>query len=327
MVMKGLIFMRRKKLTALLTSLSMIASLSTVTANAVEFVDYDGFSLKSSGSSALLVQTDGTAITEEMITEEFDWIYRVKHCLSEVGRPLTEEVITENTYLFYFQPSVAEEVPMLSRALQLECDWIEDLHLISEYYYQHANWTYEFYVTPADLEMDMTTLEFPELAEFEMYEKQCYDGSYRYYMNFPDGTAFQTAMEEANLPTYYDEYLYMEAYGDAIAEKYSAVIADVYTGWIAEDLCIATEFVRNPDMSIWQSAGDPNADGAVTAEDAADLLITAAEIGTGASIKATSAEDVNADGSVSADDAAAVLCYAAAQGSGNPLSWVDILRK
>ena len=80
-------------------------------------------------------------------------------------------------------------------------------------------------------------------------------------------------------------------------------------------------------VPIWQSAGDPNADGEVTAEDAADLLITAADIGTGASIKAISAEDVNADGFVSADDAAAVLCYAAAQGSGNPLNWIDILRK
>ena len=80
------------------------------------------------------------------------------------------------------------------------------------------------------------------------------------------------------------------------------------------------------DVSIWQTAGDCNADGEVNAQDAAEQLLLAAEAGTGAEITVTGANDINADGAVNALDAAAVLVYAAAQGSGQTLSWTEILR-
>ncbi|MBQ2265271.1 MAG: hypothetical protein II341_07705, partial [Oscillospiraceae bacterium] len=79
--------------------------------------------------------------------------------------------------------------------------------------------------------------------------------------------------------------------------------------------------------SVWTNAGDPNSDGTVNAADAAEMLVSAAQIGTGVDVAVTSAADVNADGLLNAEDAAAVLSYAAAKGTGADVSWVDILTR
>lgn len=66
--------------------------------------------------------------------------------------------------------------------------------------------------------------------------------------------------------------------------------------------------------------GDVTGDGAVGADDAAEVLIAAASIGAGADSGLTKemeqAADVNADGEVDASDAAVILQYAAAAGAG-----------
>lgn len=75
-----------------------------------------------------------------------------------------------------------------------------------------------------------------------------------------------------------------------------------------------------PNTVLPFSMGDPNGDGIVDASDAARVLITAAEIGSG-NAQPTYAEmaqsDANDDGSIDASDAAQILIYAAGVGSGN----------
>ncbi len=67
--------------------------------------------------------------------------------------------------------------------------------------------------------------------------------------------------------------------------------------------------------------GDANEDTLVDASDAADILVAAAKIGSGADSGLTESQlavaDVNGDGAIDAMDAAAILSYAAAIGSGN----------
>lgn len=72
--------------------------------------------------------------------------------------------------------------------------------------------------------------------------------------------------------------------------------------------------------------GDADGDYEINAGDAAEILLAAAESGTGAEVDATSGFDVNADGVVNAADASAVLVYATAQGADAPMDWAEILQ-
>ncbi len=82
--------------------------------------------------------------------------------------------------------------------------------------------------------------------------------------------------------------------------------------------------------------GDANLDGTVDANDAAVILVYAAEVGAGndAVLHSDDAQtealakflaDVNGDGKYDATDAANILVYAAAIGAGNPVTWEEIL--
>ncbi len=74
-----------------------------------------------------------------------------------------------------------------------------------------------------------------------------------------------------------------------------------------------------------QRLGDMTRDDVVDANDAAQMLSAAAEIGAGDVAAVGFSVDVDADGALTAADAAAVLTYAAAKGSGSPLSWAQVL--
>ena len=67
--------------------------------------------------------------------------------------------------------------------------------------------------------------------------------------------------------------------------------------------------------------GDPNEDGIVNAEDAAEVLVSAAKEGAGAVTELTDAQktaaDVNEDGRFDAADASVILRYAAVLGTGD----------
>ena len=124
----------------------------------------------------------------------------------------------------------------------------------------------------------------------------------------------------------FKSYQYMLDFCNSVAEQYPDVfevlvpLMEIEGGHHGEGYAYSE--------ILWDEyVGDTNTDGEVDAADAADVLVIAAQNGTGAAIKATSANDVNADGYVDASDAAAVLSYAAAKGTGADVSWVDILRK
>jgi protein-tyrosine phosphatase len=74
------------------------------------------------------------------------------------------------------------------------------------------------------------------------------------------------------------------------------------------------------DASAEIQLGDVNADSSVNAKDAAEVLIAAAVVGTGAENPLTDAQktaaDVNKDGKTNANDAGAILAFAAYSGTG-----------
>lgn len=73
-------------------------------------------------------------------------------------------------------------------------------------------------------------------------------------------------------------------------------------------------------MGEYSLIGDSNEDGIVNAEDAADILTMAAEVGAGNVTHFSNAQvdaaDVNDDGEVNALDSAVILMYSASLGAG-----------
>ncbi|MBQ9110457.1 MAG: hypothetical protein IJY06_03715 [Oscillospiraceae bacterium] len=96
---------------------------------------------------------------------------------------------------------------------------------------------------------------------------------------------------------------------------YISVVNDS-SHWWGTKYTVTANFTE--DASV---PGDVNEDGNVDAADAAQILVAAAKIGTGAESGLTEAQEltanVNGDAAIDATDAAAILAYAAAIGSGN----------
>ncbi len=262
-----------------------------------------------------IVETDGT----EMMT--VDVPYLTKFNASEI---VDKDAANCYAGLEYHADSLYYEVHldslehMTAVARKL---WIENTSVRNIYFVRkdtrtpiHGPWGLVIY--PKDENAELYAKDFPCFASITKNKENS---------GWSVGLSPELCEErDAICETDYEDYLFMCEQAELLMEEYGDLFDRVeleYSGWLA----VYSYFYMT--QSAWATAGDPNADGEVTAEDAADLLITAAEAGAGAAIAATAAADVNADGIVGADDAAAVLCYAAAQGSGNPLSWVEILRK
>ncbi len=316
--------MKRKRITAFLTALSVITAFSALPVSAELYVSPAGDMsyLTKTAFSGVVVETDGTALTEEMVNTFAG--YRAIVNYEDFTAPLgwgsfeTSIVPDGTAYMLYTENLDDDALTALGRTLMLEMDFITNVYLVEQLMYEEIVSNYEIFVKTLNEEIVLSADQIPELEGFTIIQ---YENSVDATLQASDDTI---AMMNEQEFTEYDRYLYFNELADSLRTDYADTFASVKYGVTVLEQNGSTEYGT---LAAWSTAGDPNADGEVTAEDAADLLITAAEIGTGASIKATSAEDVNADGSVSADDAAAVLCYAAAQGSGNPLSWVDILRK
>ncbi len=317
--------MIKKKVFAFLTALTCITSMSAFPASASSnLTSIDGsLYLQAGMTNSILVETDGTKLTKEMLNM-YQGDCHVGLCKNaELGNIVTDLEITENTYLIHLASNDMDTLITLSRKIALELDFVKEVNTILETSYSYASWTYDYSLTPNDPTFDLSAISIPELEEFTVGAPR--NGTYHYTLKDPETSQFKAAMDAEIFATPYNEYLYVKQYADNIQEKYSDVLKTVEVMAITDPMISCTTIDKTA-QSIWDTAGDHNADGTVNAQDGADILQLAAELGTGARTAISSASDVNADGTVDAQDAAAVLTFAAASGSGSPLTWVEILR-
>ncbi len=338
-----------KKMIALLTALSCMASAASLTASACYLDEYtliDGYpyELSHSWDTSLIVETDGTELTMDMFSENenISDVKAFEKTISYNGVGLrTYDYTPDGTaYLVGTKCQTKEECIALARTLMLEYDVIKDVHTVTittrhfVQCYRRVNIYLNGY-TSADayddnLEdvPDVSTIinaeNMPELAEFRKVEPDPSSDTGRVRLSVSyDFNDQWHEMQESGMGDW-ELHQYFCAFVDDLNEKYD----DIIDAMEPEVQPLHGPGSQNGTaVSPWDTAGDTNTDGAVDASDAADVLTIAAQNGTGAGIKATSANDVNAEGNVDASDAAAVLCYAAAQGTGAEVSWVDILRK
>ncbi len=318
--------MMKKKLFALLTALSCMASMTAVTVSAEYFGEFqvlpDGswVEVTTSPFCGIMIETDGTELTKDMVSdvESYDFLQKYEDFTRSYcwGRYVTNIKPESTAFMLFTEKSSPDLLTKIGRELTMKLDCITDVHLVEQSCYRYPRVTHQLVFYMKDEDMTFTEEEFPEIAGSKIY-----GGNGRYTVYLPEEQWYEMFITK----TQYELYCYYEDLTRELEEKYEDKFEDGN-----QIIKINTSSSNNTDysaFSVWNSAGDSNTDGTVDASDAADVLTIAAQNGTGAGIKATSANDVNADGNVDASDAAAVLCYAAAKGTGAEVSWVDILRK
>lgn len=324
--------MTRKKIFAFLSALTMAASMAALPASAcfldtMTYIDGVPYNLTSMSFDGIIVETDGTELTMEMLSDKgvisdiqvFDETFR----LPVWGVQTFDFTTDETAFTVYVDTNTTEEERIaLARSLMMEFDYIKDAYSVSITTQQQLSFENAFYLTFNDAATVISAENYPELADLEIGEAT-YNESEEYYACWVNFTDQYYAMTEEGMAKWEIHQHYCNL-TDTLNEKYGDALT-AHEPFVA--LSESAGSHNGTVSSVWTDAGDSNSDGTVDSTDAAEMLMAAAQIGTGADVAVTSAADVNADGALNAVDAAAVLSYAAVKGTGAEPSWVDILRK
>ncbi len=207
----------------------------------------------------------------------------------------------------------------VGRQLMLKYDYITNISIVTETDYAYGTWLDYCFAVEFSTGVTPESLDISELGEFTWYHS--FGNLYGCFLENAEDSEF---VKRINADTQYEEYVWGVNFSEELLSKYTE-ITDMFPDIVVP---VAND-VKGESYSIWQTAGDHNADGEVNSNDAADLLVQAAQEGVAeASETAVSPDsDVNLDGVADSTDAAYILQYAALKGSGADADWVEILKK
>ncbi len=268
----------------------------------------------------IVVQTNGNDLTEEIekLVTNFTSMKPMQENSFYMETDL--ELDAENCYLIQVSGSSREQMIADCRRLMLELDGVEEAYVADWNKYSQVTWTrYAFFLTPIDGTADLSQMSIPELQDCTVIKWS--DGLYLFVMD----EAFADELGQIEFSNQYEKFCYMTEYAETIRAAHNDVLEKV------EPAVEWDETDTNPVgtlCSVWESAGDADSDGKVTASDAAVVLVAAAEAGTGQSDALNNDEDVNGDSAIDAIDAALILRYAAyvgADGTESMTNWLTTL--
>ncbi len=287
-----------------------------------------------------IAQTDGTVLTEDMIPFKDDAMYSGLQGWSVLTRPLAWDGFTETTYegdtdsvyIVGIRQNDPELMNAYARELMLALDCVVNTYLFEYTSYQYAAYAGDITVVMNDPTVQLEDLDIPEFAEATVSGNSV-------HFDYPNSSLWEQAeiyVEEAsggtvsvdgNISIYEQEFLYQ--YAESLEEKYSEYFSDVIVELLFQEASENVSDEVSATVSPWQTAGDHNADGETNSNDAAALLVQAAEDGAAEASETTVSpdSDVNLDGVADATDAAYILQYSALKGAGMDPDWVEILKK
>ncbi len=268
---------------------------------------------KSIAGNAILVVTDGTEpVLMDGITGYAAWNDSAVTGM-EIASP-------ENTYLLYTD-AVGEELAFLARKYALANAFVQEIHLCELQSCRPAVWDGTLNVfTPEDVNT-LDASAFIELSElngaFTMgeteYGVRCW--------HFTAGEGALSGLTEA------ERYAYLKDVEAALNTNYPETI---YLANANFTLAEEDTLTKCTASSAWEHCGDFDGNAALDSNDAAAMLLYAAQQGVQADTELTAAQkaygDLNCDDLVDASDAAFVLVYAAEVGAGRTPDWLSILR-
>ncbi len=320
-----------KKKLSLFLALSITAGmLCSIPASAETVIYTEGASIivaETHRYRAVLAETDGTVLTEELLSDVEGIYYIESYEDFLITAPLhwmeTSVTPSENAYVVWTESSVPD-LAAFGRSLMLTCDAITEAYTFTATDYCGGAWCDYWFDAETAIppsEVDITAI--PELSEFSTY---CNDERNLLSFFVLDNTVPSAFAAIANSENEAEKYLFALDYADMLMEKYSDLFVSVQPSISWPEGADSSEGMAT---TVWENAGDSNSDGKTNAQDASQILMHAALAGAAVEGDVTISEtnaDVNADGLVNAKDAACVLIYAAAESAGLDLTWADVLR-
>ncbi len=342
--------MKRKFTAFLIAALFAMASVSSVSADDLDIRPFPYrdkvvvANVITEPQNGILVQTDGTVLTEDMVSdldgyqEMMTWDDFV-HSFSWYPNTAGEYAISDpdNAYWVALDTTDRDEMKVLGRTLRQELGCATEVYLVDILSYYRSSTSFNIKIYPREGAELFDENTIPELVEdfhfgdSETGETIYTDDNGTYYLYLFDGEVEGNALFDgytdiSEAGVMYSVYELWADFVQGIIDEHSDIIEDgeiLYTNDIWNP--VQVDYEAPP---IWQTAGDHNADGEVNSNDAADLLVQAAQDGVAeASETAVSPDsDVNLDGVADSTDAAYILQYAALKGSGADADWVEILK-
>ncbi len=312
-------------------------------------------------TNVILVHTDGTELTEDMVSgfegysALYTWEYYGVYISMEI--PYMYDEITEdpsdlipcydclpdadqdgepdkdNNYCIVLSEGYDDEASLqnFAKQLMLTYDFVEESYLFYTCAIEHYHNQFSFAVEKQDEELVLDMSMFPELGddfEIETYTYNEVEYNSITFVGEEEGhPLFEKESTMANDQSY-ELYQRWTALGEQILADHSDILSSVTLKCEVSPLLVTYKGFYETEP-VWQTAGDHNADGETNSNDAAALLVQAAEDGAAeASAETVSPDsDVNLDGVADSTDAAYILQYSALKGAGMDPDWVEILKK
>ncbi len=330
--------MMKKRLFAALTALFCTASMAAMPVSAMytdysvtkrDFSEYDErgtIHVTDYGTfNGIVVETDGTVLTEEMVhnlegyvkLKPWEEVYLPQGACNWVEY---SAIPGESAYMIGIDPESDAQREILGRQIMLEHDFVKAVHIVDYVSKTYAHWPNAHLSVQVKEGVVLERDTIPELAEFDNF-RHAYENVYSYSIQDIEASAFN-----ANLTgkTEYEQLQFGLQFTKELEEKYSDILLSVSPAVITPASSTPSELSA---ASIWDTAGDLDANGEIDASDAAELLVLSAMKGAtvngGAdpfTAEQKSAADLNGDTFCDANDAAYILQFAAEAGAGSELS-------
>ncbi len=230
-----------------------------------------------------------------------------------------------------------DNISEVSRRYMLENEGVTDVIVYSQKYSGIACWNGELFfemqndLTPEESDDFIENFESPLIAEYtaqyEQWQQAIADWEETISETEMTPEELAASREAAGIPTNYEMVDYAFTKAAEITAAHSDVIAYAWPGLRSnaegQHIYIGS--------SAWEGIGNVNGDASIDASDAAAILESAAEAGSGndatLDADALKSADVNADGMADAADAASILEYAARLGAGEDICIADVVKQ
>ncbi len=351
--------MKKRILSAITACICMASSVLSMTGYADTFMEHPNcddlliIAHDPTLSNVLLIHTDGTEMTEDMVSNFegyssfptwVDYAYNSTYMIYRDGEMIPGdgtlpdadqdgEPDSDNNYCVTLAEGYTDKASLqkFAKQIMLTYDFVEEVYLLNDRTITKCSNDFSFKVELLDGVQNLDISMLPELGEdFEIESYTSNEVEY-YSVQFigeEDGNPLFETDSERPSEASYTVYQRWIALGEELLANHSDILSSVTLKCTeSQTLDIFMPFFEVEP--VWQTAGDHNADGETNSNDAAALLVQAAEDGAAeASAETVSPDsDVNLDGVADPSDAAYILQYSALKGAGMDPDWVEILKK
>ncbi len=323
---------RMRSLTAIAVIGAMVSGMGALPASAyttytsiggTEYRNNDGFieAVQHHRCNGVLIETDGTVPTEDMFKDVEGYAGLAPWETPVTGPTSWADVSAEpgeHAYMVYFEGGDSSLYETAGRKLMLAYDFVEKASIVEFASYNNTCFWMNHKLLVRAVNED-TLLDESTIPEFAGLSFTGGNGGASYSLDEAGDCQIIRDLEGKSEG---EKLEYMLALAQEVELKYNDIIASISPQIIQASS--APDSSELSAASIWDTAGDLDADGEIDASDAAELLALSALKGAGDDSRFTaqqiSAADLNGDTFCAANAADYILQFAAEADAGSELS-------